>query len=63
MANGVRPVARVYQGENPIRSGLGARMNSTLALDPKFRGRRPVSFLEAYDVIRGLQKVLPELLP
>ena len=63
MANGVSPVAWVYQGENTVRSGLRARMYSTPALDHKFRGCRPVSFLEAYDVVRGLQKVLPELLP
>ncbi|CAE7911504.1 unnamed protein product [Symbiodinium necroappetens] len=36
MANGVSPVAWMYQGENTVRSGLCARVYGSPALDNKF---------------------------
>ena len=63
MANSVCPVSRIYQGENSIRASFGARVNGPPALDNKFRGCRPVSFLKTYHVMGGLQEVLPQLLP
>ena len=43
MAYCVSFVAGVYQGENTVRAGFGARVNGPPALDNKFRGCRPVS--------------------
>ncbi|CAE7267553.1 unnamed protein product [Symbiodinium necroappetens] len=63
VANGICFVAWVDQREDTVSLGLGARVYGTPALNNKFRGHRPVSFLKANDIVLGMQETLLELLP